>query len=259
MNNKFYKVNSDLVLMGSISGSKRDAVSLVESQILKYATVPNECFYALKKDEGSVYHYEIQQRPKSGSVLGKVLKELKNQESGRVEGDSEFSDVFIYDRTDRQYQVYKRKDGTLRTFVRSHDEVILPGENGVENLTESPRPFHAYFSHLKVVRNVFGVGFLISTVAALFATSAFLTMKSIDDGYVNALKDSPSKFLFEERGSWRSKSVDLSTLPVVAGINKVIEFERDHPEKVLSKLVFENGVWRVEEKGLDQKGEADEQ
>lgn len=255
MSNKFYKVRSDLVVIGSISGSKKDAVSFVEAQILKYAKVPNDCHYAIKKMGGGLFHFEIQERSKSGSILNKLIKEIEKQELEVDEPDPEGSDIFIYDRNDRQYQIYKRKDGTLRTFVRSHDEVVFPSEEGIENLTESSKPFSPYFSPLKTARNGFMVAFGISTIMAIFAFSLSVTLSSIDKGYVNAIDDSPSSLLLDERVV---SHVPVLQLPFFAGIDKIKEFSAANPDKVISKLVFDGSAWLIEEMGASSKGVGNE-
>lgn len=261
MNKKFYKLQADFLTIGSIGGSKKDVIAFIEGQIEKYSYVPNNCKYFIKKGKDGIFHFEIQENPRSGSILSQIIKDLEtNKEdealgnSGGEEEDSSINDIYIYDNNDVQYQIYKRKDGTLRTFIRNHDEVVLPPIDGIETFKGSGIGFVAYFSKLAVAKYVSGFLFGVTLCMAIFAGSLWLTQDMVQKGYVNAAKSSPVSVVLKANSIFDLQVQDSAQLPIIGGLDQIRKLDGQE----IRKLIYNGASWAAIPNQKAKKAVSDE-
>lgn len=234
MSSHFYNIDCDGFLIGTVDGNKKDAKEFVEAQVNKYFDVPNECYYRIIKSKESGFHYEIQESSKTGSVLDKVLKAIENDED---------SDVFIYGKNGIQYQVYQRKDGSLRTFIRGHDDLISPEVGGIEDLNGSMAKFTPYFSKITGGVVASGMFFFITLTGSLIASSFLGAQYMAQKGHVNALQTTPINLFLKSSSVFDLYVENYNNLPVNGGLNAIKRFNRSEG-KTIGKLEY-NGRWNV--------------
>lgn len=234
---RFYQIDSNSLMIGSTSGSKKDCKMFVENQIERYADIPKNSHYSLTKASNEITHYEIQEDSVTGSVLKRILQDMD---------DSDETEVLVFDRNEVQYQIYQRSDGTLRTFIRKDDERIMPVDEEVETLEGDPKELHPYFSTSAMYAWGSAAVFAVSVAIAALATSVSISTSVYEDGYVDAIEKNPMGFLVNSGISTRKFSVEKTeNLPLVGGLKAIDEFLLDNPGQAIEKLEYIREGWSI--------------
>lgn len=237
---RFYQIDASHLILGTTQGSAKDAKLFAEAQAEKYCDIPKKAAFRLKKVNASTYHFEIQERSVTGSILDKILSDLKEDPD---------SEIYINDASDRQYQIYQRRDGGLRTFVRASGDNVFPdGGEKTEVLQGAKSKLKPFFDVLELTTWSMGVMFALSLVAAVAAGSISLSTGMVEDGYRDAIHYNPVSALasggFDKRYYTTEK---LQNLPAVGGLN-AIRLHQARSSGVIGKLEYKSGRWTTTEK-----------
>lgn len=245
---RFYQIDTSHLIIGSTSGTSKDAKLFVESQIERYCDIPKKSKYRIIKDGKDHWHFEIQENPVSGSVLDMVIQDIdENPET----------EIFIFGSDEEQYHIYKRPDGSLRTFIRKESERVMPVDEKVELLEGDQKALKDYFSLLYAWAWGTGVFFAISLSVALVAGFVSAGLKTSENGYREAISKAPISFLIENKlFTKRYESEPLKNLPGVGGVQAMTNYLDSGASRAIGKLVFNHGNWRVEPKRVPVSDDA---
>lgn len=233
----FYQIDCDRLIIGTASGNTRDARAFVEAQIERYCDVPKKAHYRLKKAPGLGFHFEIQEGSKTGSIIDKVIDGLNDEDTG---------ELLVFDANEVQYQVYRRPDGSLRTFIRSDTERKMPeGEESIKLLDGSFAYFRPYFSSLNLAAQVFGVIFAICFMVMLAFLTVSTTEGLIERGYKDAATHAPLALFQTMPGPPAMyESERTERLPAMGGLDAINRFKMESDEQI-GRLVFDGVSWKA--------------
>jgi hypothetical protein len=244
MNRKIFQIDCHKIVIGTAPGTEKDARAFVEAQIDRYFDLPKRCSYRVKKFPGYGFHFEIQQESISGSILDRILDELRDEEEGE---DKEGTELLVLDASGHQYRIFKRVDGSLRTFFLDDSENRRQEiEYGAVLIEGSQGKFRDYYSTLTSAMVVLAVCFGLSFVPVLAGLSVVATKSSIENGYQESVKHGPLSFVFDS-GSFPDdiRVPAPRTMPVITGWRAVAEHELSG-EGQIKKLVYDGSRWIVE-------------
>ena len=233
----FYQINSDNLLIGSVSGSIDDAKLYVEDQIQKHFNIPKKCKFNIQKGEGGFYHFEIHQ----GELVGSILNTLFS-----IFDENPDADIYIFSPTEDQYQVYRRPDGSLRTFMRPENDPVKPDTDAeIEFIDGKASGLKPFFSNLEFGVWVSGFVFALALVVMTFSVSVKTTMEISDSGYKNAINNSVLSVVIPENNAKNFNSENIRNIPSIGGSIELQRFTR-RSDDIVGKLQFKDGYWSSE-------------
>lgn len=240
MKRKIFQIDCQRIIFGTARGTRRDARAFVEAQVDRYFDFPKRCSYYIKKAPGYGYHFEVQEGSRGGSALKEILAALSSEEE---------VEVLVVDANNHQYRVFKRTDGSLRTFFLSDEESNVQEILASAVLLEgTANKLRAHYSTLNTGALVAGLLFGISFLGMLAGLSVSATQSVIENGYEAAIDQGPMGFVFE-RGEERN-AIHIprpSMMPLTAGWHEVL-IHQSRGGGQISKLIYQGGLWRIDPK-----------
>lgn len=231
---KFYQIDAHSLMIGTTNGTKKDAEMFVESQIERYFDIPKKCSYRLVKVEKEVFHFEIQDSSITGSVIDELLVDLEEEPSAKL---------LISTPEDIQYQVHRRSDGTLRTFMHADGEQIKPSsEDEIKVLDGKTSKLDPFFSPLTVAMWVSAGVFALSIGAASIAASISVSASATESDYKDAIASNPVAFATQHKLIDQYAVTNSARLPAIGGI-AALDRHLSKSTTPVGKLEFRRGSW----------------
>ena len=186
------------------------------------------------KIDKEAFHFEIQQGSITGSVIEELLLEMENNPEAKI---------LISDPEDIQYQIHKRLDGSLRTFVNMDGDQISPSKTDeIKVLGGKTSKLTPFFSQLTVGMWVSACIFSLSFAAASIAGSVAISISATESNYKDAIANNPVAFATQNGLVDKYKTTSARNLPSIGGAYAIKRHFLKNNSPV-GKLIFRQGSW----------------